>query len=125
MFEYLYYKLYQASLKSSLKDIPQILAPVYFGGLIGINLSVVYLFLVKIDVLPYLITNVKQGGWLNAILIVLSIIYFREKRRNAIIEKYSKESNTKRIKGNIAVAIYVTLSLLLIFAVAFFRPGKL
>lgn len=55
----------------------------------------------------------------------VAYIYYNKNRTDALIEKYIKESNSKRIKGNIIVSIYVAISFLSIFAVAFFRPGKL
>jgi hypothetical protein len=125
MFNYLYYKLYRASLKSSLKDVPHILAPIYFGGLISINILVIYLFLVKIDVLPFLFTNKKQGGIFTALMIVLAMLYYRKAKRTTLIDKYFQESNKERKRGNAMVAVYVVVSFILIFAVAFFRPGKL
>jgi uncharacterized membrane protein YkvI len=125
MFDYLYYKLYQASLKSSLKEVPHILAPVYFGGLISVNILVIYLFLVKIDALPFLFTDKRQGGVLTALIIVLTMLYYRKAKRTTLIDKYSQEDERERKRGNAIVAIYVAVSFLLIFAVAFFRPGKL
>jgi hypothetical protein len=106
------------------KDIPTIAAGAWFGGLISANLLVIYLFLVKINALPYLFRNPKQGGWFCALIIALAILYYRKGERESIIEKYSQESNKERKNGNAIVAVYVTLSFLLIFAVAFFRPGK-
>jgi hypothetical protein len=44
MFNYLYYKLYQASLRSSLRDIPEFMASVSFGGLISANILVISAF---------------------------------------------------------------------------------
>jgi hypothetical protein len=125
MIDYLYYKLYQATLKGSLRDIPQFIAPVYFAGLISINILVVYVFFVKIDILPYIFRNAKQAGWLVGLLIVLSLLYFGKVKREAILQKYSNEDREKRIRGNIIVAIYVALSFLLIYVIALFRPGKL
>jgi hypothetical protein len=125
MFDYLYYKLYRASLLSSLRDIPHILAPVYFGGLVSVNILVIYLFLVKIDALPFLFTDTKQGGMLTALMIVLAMLYYRKAKRTTLIDKYSLESNKERKRGNAIVAAYVVISFLLIFAVAFFEPGKL
>jgi multisubunit Na+/H+ antiporter MnhB subunit len=125
MFSYLYYKLYQAALKSSVKDIPNIAAGAWFGGLIAANLLVLYLFLVKINILPYLFRNSKQGGWFFALFIVLAMLYYGKDKRESILEKYSQESNKERKNGNAIVAVYVSLSFLLIFAVAFFRQGKL
>jgi hypothetical protein len=125
MFNYLYYKLFQAALKSSLKSIPNIAASAWFGGLIGINIMVINAFLAKIHIGHFLFTNPKLGGLLVAILIALPIMYYSKNKRESIIEKYSQESEKERKKGNAIVAAYVALSFLLIFAVPFFRPGKL
>jgi hypothetical protein len=125
MFNYLYYKLYQASLKSSLKDVPHILASVYFGGLLSINILVIYIFLVKINFVPFFLTDKKQGGMFTALMIILTMLYYGKTKRTTLIDKYSSENNTERKSGNAIVTIYVVVSFILIFAVAFFRPGKL
>jgi len=125
MFNYLYYKLYQASLKSSLRDIPEFLAPVFLGGLVSANILVISAFLAKIDVIPFLFSSKEKGGAFSLALIVLAMFYYRKERYRPIIKKYSQENDKERIRGNVIVAIYVALSFLLIFAVAFFKPGKL
>ena len=125
MLRYLYYKIYKATLKGSLKDIPHIAAPIYLGGLIGINILVVYLFLVKIDVVPYVLKKAGFGGVFIAIMIAAAMLYFNKERRELILEKYSDEQEVTRKWGNRIVVIYVVLSFLLIFVVGFFRPGKL
>ena len=125
MLNYFYYKLYQAVLKGSLKDIPEFIAPVFLSGLIGINIIVVHIFLVKINLMPYLFTEDKQGGIFITVLIILGLFYFKKAKRVSIINKYSSESNSQRIKGNVIVSVYVLLSFLLIFLVAFFKPGYL
>jgi len=123
--DYLYYKLYQASLKSSLRDIPEFMTAVSFGGLLSANLLVISAFLAKLDLLPFLFSNKAQAGGFAFITIVFTMIYYRKERYKAIIVKYSQENNKDRIRGNIIVSVYVALSFLLIFAVAFFKPGKL
>jgi hypothetical protein len=75
MFDYLYYKLYQASLKSSLDDIPEFLAPIYLGGLISANILAISAFLAKIDVLPFLFSSKEQGGVFALITIILIMFY--------------------------------------------------
>jgi hypothetical protein len=125
MLNYLYYKLYRAALKSSVKDIPGIAAGAWFGGLIAVNILVISEFLSKTISLPFIFTNPKQGGWFTGILIVLAMLYYKKDKREFILEKYSRESNEERKRGNAIVAVYVALSFLLIFAVAFFKPGKL
>lgn len=119
MLNYLYYKLYQASLKSSLRSIPEFLAPVFLGGLISANILVISAFFAKLDVLPFLFANSKQGGIFSFLLIILSVVYYREERYKVILKKYSKESEKERVKGNVIVALYVTISFVSIFAVAF------
>lgn len=53
------------------------------------------------------------------------MVYYNKVRYKQILTKYSQESEKERIKGNIIVALYVIISFLLIFLVAFFRPEKL
>jgi hypothetical protein len=125
MFDYLYYKLYKASLKSSLGDIPEFLSSVFLGGLISANILVISAFLDKINVFPFIFSSSKGAGLFYLILIILMMFIYKEKRRKAILKKYSQETNKERIKGNVIVITYVIISFLLIFGVAFFRPGKL
>jgi len=125
MFNYLYYKLYQASLKSSLRDIPEFLAPVFLGGLISINILVLSAFLAKLDIVPFLFRNHIHGGIFTFVVIVLTMLYYRKECYQPILKKYSQEGENERVRGNIIVAVYVAISFLSIFAIAFFRPGKL
>lgn len=122
---YLYYKLYQAVLKGSLRDIPRIATPVFLGGLISVNLIVINAFLAKFDIISFFFSNKKYAGIFAAILIFLAFIYYGDIKTNHLLEKYSQENNKERIRGNVIVSIYVAVSFLSIFAVAFFRPGKL
>lgn len=124
MINYLYYKLYQASLKSSLKAIPQILAPLFLAGLISINFLVINAFLAKLNLLPYLFLNVAYATSFVVILISILLIYFNKTRYEAILQRFSQEDRRRRIIGNIAVGLYVSVSLLSIFAVAFFKPNE-
>src|SRR4030095_3661518 len=125
MIDYLYYKLYNAFLKSSLKDIPNLTASASLGGLLGLNIIVINAFLAKMGLCPFLFKSSKLGGWLNAALILLALLYFTGKRRELIFKKYTHESEASRKKGNAIVWVYVILSVALIFAVAFYKPGKL
>lgn len=125
MFNYLYYKLYKASLKSSLRDIPAFMTAVSFGGLISANVLVISAFLAKLDILPFLFSSKEQASGFAFAIIVVTMLYYRKERYRPIIKKYSQENDKERIRGNVIVAIYVALSFLLIFAVAFFKPGKL
>jgi hypothetical protein len=125
MFDYLYYKLYKATLKGSLRDIPQFVTPVFLAGLVSVNLLVINALLAKIDVMPFLSSNRMRAVALTIVLSVLAFVYFKGERSNRLLKKYAAESKSQRIRGNVIVSIYVAVSVLSIFAVGFFRPGKL
>ncbi len=124
MFHYLYYKLYQATLKGSLNDIAEYTSSIYFGALISLNIFVIVGFLGKLELMSFPFSNKYEVGILMVICILFSLIYFLYKKRYKIIaEKYLKEDRKKRVRGNIIVSVYVVISFLAIFAVAFFRPN--
>jgi hypothetical protein len=126
MFNYLYYKLYRAAKHSSLHSTAEFTATIFLGGLIGANILVIGAFFVKMDMLNIFFRNKFQAGACSFLCIVIaSVYYLSNKRYKPIIKKYSQESNRARVRGNIIVSVYVALSFLLIFAVAFFKPGKL
>jgi len=120
MLNYLYYKLYRASLKSSLKDIPEFMTAVSFGGLININIMILNILLSKLNITSYIFSNSTEVGVFAFTSIALSMLYFNKKRIKWILEKYSQESNKQRIRGNVFVTIYVGISFLLIFLVPLF-----
>src|SRR5690554_2646957 len=120
MLNYLYYKLYRASLKSSLKDIPEFMTAVSFGGLININIMILNILLSKLNITSYIFSNSTEVGVFAFTSIALSMLYFNKKRFKWILEKYSQESNKQRIRGNVFVTIYVGISFLLIFLVPLF-----
>lgn len=123
MFNYLYYKLYRAAMLSSLRDTAEFTATIFWGGLIGANLFVINGFLAKINIMPFLFSNKYQAGFFGFVCILLTSVYYMGKKRyKLIIEKYSQENDKARIKGNAILAIYVAVSFLSIFAVAFYRP---
>lgn len=125
MLNYLYYKLYRASLKSSLKDIPEFMTAVSFGGLININIMILNILLSKLNITSYIFSNSIEVGVFAFTSIALSMLYFNKKRIKWILEKYSQESNKQRIRGNVFVAIYVGISFLFIFLVPLFKPGEI
>ena len=124
--DYLYYKLYKAAEKSSLRDISEFIAAVFLGGLLSCNTLVASALLAKFDILPFLFPNSGTAGTFAFLLIVaVGIIYASKKRYRKVIKRYSSEPNEQRIRGNIIVGVYVAISYLAIFAVAFFKPGEL
>ncbi len=123
--DYIYYKFFQAALKSSVKDIPHVAASAWLGGIIAANIFVVVGFLAKITETSLIFSSPQQGGWMAAVLIVIALLYYGKDRRDMALKKYSDETNRQRVKGNVIVSVYVGLSFLLIFAVAFFKPWYL
>lgn len=120
MIDYLYYKLYRATLRSSVRDIAEYVAPVYLGGAISTNLLVLNGFLARLNIIPFFLKSGMQGGIFVLILIAVTFFYYRAKYKK-IVAKYWNETKSERIKGNIVVSVYIGVSFLLIFAVAFFR----
>ena len=123
MINYLYYKLYRSYSKKNLGSTPEFLSAGVLTCLLFINLLVVNAFLAKFNFIPFLISSSVQGGIYIMILLLIILFIFRTNRRDAIIKKYSQESQTESARGNILVIVYVILTILMIFVVAFFRPG--
>ena len=126
VFDYLFYKLYRAAKKSSIKEISVWAATVFTGALIGINITVLSAFLAKFDIAPFILSSKKHAAWFMVAIIFVSIAFFLLKERyKTVVERYSTETERSRIRGNVIVWTYVILSFLMIFVVAFFRPGKI
>jgi hypothetical protein len=123
MIDYLYYKIYK-SYENKSGHLAETYAPIFSGGLIGLNILVINIFLAKINILPLFFSN-KRGGILVLICGLIALFYYRKKRKEIVFNKYSLETNKERIRGNVIVLLYIALSIASIFAVAFFRPGYL
>ncbi|MBS7563796.1 hypothetical protein KHS38_05220 [Mucilaginibacter sp. Bleaf8] len=120
MIDYFYYKLYCAVKKSSLHDTAAFTASMFMGGLLGANIFVISGFLAKENILPFMFSNKNQAAFFGIIFIIISsIFYLSQSRYKSILRKYSSESNSIRIKGNLLVMLYVVISFLLIFLVAY------
>jgi hypothetical protein len=122
MINYLYYKLYRATLKGSLHDVAEIAVPAYMGCLFTVNIIVFNAFLSKIFNVHYFFTNVKVAIILCVVLIILIKVFYPKRKVQLIKERYSNENGHR---GTLIVWLYVLLSFLSIFAIAFFKPGQL
>lgn len=124
--DYLYYKIYRANLIGSAKNIAQFVAPIYLSGLILINIFVLGAFLRKIDLLPFFFRDKRQIiAFLIFLFVISNFLFLYKKRYKKIISKFERESEHDRKRGNLIVWLYTIISFLLIFAVAFYKPGKL
>lgn len=126
MFEYLFYKLYRAVQLSSLADTAEFTASIFFGGLIAVNIFVINALLSNVHITEFFLKTGEQAGLFGFLCILFSCFYFLSKiRYRKILTKFSKEADVQRVRGNVIVAVYVAISFLSIFAVAFFKPGKI
>jgi hypothetical protein len=123
---YLYYKLYKAYLKSSLSDTAEFSAAVLTGTLIGLNLMTVYFLLAKIEMCPSIATNRYEGAAMVLTCSLISALYFLTgKRSQFIINRYTNEIDSVRIRGNIIIGLYVFLTFLSVVVVANYRAGHI
>lgn len=126
VFDYLYYKLYRATLFGSLKDIAAFATTCYFSLLLFLNLFVVGAFLRKVDLLPFFPKGKVQVAIFICLLIALNYFLFvHSGRYKQIIKHHEQETESNRKTGNLIVWLYVLVSVALIFIVAFYKPGKL
>jgi hypothetical protein len=126
VFDYLFYKIYRATLLGSLKDIAAFATTCYFSLLIFINIYVAAAFLKKIDLIPFFVTRKIQLGILICLFIAINYFFFiHSGRYKQIIMNYEQEVESRRKRGNLIVWVYVLVSFLMIFAIAFYKPGKL
>ena len=126
LLDYLYYKLYRANQIGSGKDIAEFSASILLSGLLFSNILVTGAYLRKIDLLPFFFQGKKQVIIFIVLLFIVSNFYFFYNGRfKKIISKYEIENEAQRKRGNLIVWLYVIISFLLIFVVAFYKPGKL
>lgn len=117
MINYLYYKLYRAALKGSLKEIPRLAGAITVGILININLLTLNGILARFDIVTFLYSTKRIAAFIALSIMILMIVYFNKNRSKAIIDQYSSESRRQRIIGSILVIGYILLSLALLFLV--------
>jgi hypothetical protein len=126
LIEYYYYRLFTYFEKSSVKEISRFSAAVFVGVTISINLIIINALLAKLEILPFLLKSKSHAVIFIFSTIVLSSLYFLINNKcNDLIKKYSTENFEERKRGNLLVVSYIIVSFLLIFLVAFFKPGKL
>ena len=82
-------------------------------------------FFSKLNFGPFLFTNKFYSFALMLIFLASFLMYYKKSKRDLIFCKYSKETRRECKQGNIAVISYICLTILVFFAVGFFRPGYL
>jgi predicted histidine transporter YuiF (NhaC family) len=123
MINYLYYRIYKYYDRKSL-GIPVIYGAIFSGGLIALNIIVLNSFLAKLNFVPYLFSN-HLAGIFGIFCAFIAFLYYGKNKRDELITKYSTETNKQKLKRTIIIIVYATLSIILIFTIAFFKPGYL
>ena len=123
--DYLYYKLYRATLVGSLKEVAKWAAVCYFCLLLFLNFMMVLSFLRKIDLIPSFPISKMEWKVLFLTFLVFGYFLFIYKNRfKKIIFRYEQEDEVKRKSGNLRVWIFLLITIVLVFTVPFFKPGK-
>ena len=118
MIKYLYYKVYTFILKTSNKEIPKFASATIISLLIWINLFSINGFLAKIRIIPFYLGSLEDIPFYLLFGISTGLIYYYfNVRVTKIIEKYSQESDYKRMEGNLFVIFYIVLSFIITFVI--------
>lgn len=124
--DYLFYKVYRATLKGAMNDVAEFAATVYVAGLLFMNILALGAFLKKTKLLPIFFQGTGEVVWFILILIATSFLYFfSTKRYKTIVAEFESENEKQRKKGNIIIWIYLIVSIALVFAVALYKSGVL
>ena len=120
--DYMWYKLYRASLKSSLSKPRGLLASIVLSVIIFSNIIVLNAFFSKIDIFPFVFHQIEWILIIQIVLFAIIFFYYKGRRILLIIKKYRVETRLHHILGSISVILYVCLSFLLIVLVSLYKP---
>jgi hypothetical protein len=126
MIDYLFFKFFKAAQKSSISDIAEFASAVWLAGTIGINIMNLGVLLAKIDITPFFLPDNTSVIIFFLVLMGLSLLYFfYQKKYEKIINKYSSESNKRRVPANTFAIVYLMITFIGLIVVALFKPGYL
>jgi hypothetical protein len=123
--EYLFYRLWQLLIGKSEEDMPPFAAMMIFSMLFLFNFITIELLLYhfcNIGYTPKDRDGVIHYSFIPITSIFIFNIFYLFRRRNKIKRKYKNESKLKKIVGNIIVATYSILSLILFFYIGSTYP---
>jgi hypothetical protein len=126
IFDYLYYKIYRASLLGSTQDIAGFVARLYLAGLIFLNCCAISIFLRKLNLSPLLVRNkMEVGVAMTCLFAITNFLFLYKNRYKRIISKYEQEDIHQRKKGNLGVWLYVIISFIFLTASVYYKQGQL
>jgi hypothetical protein len=123
IFNYLWYNLYRAERKSSLKNIPYFLSGGILGCLISLNLMTINGLLAKLDLVPDIYSSLKTTVIIHGLTIILVMLYYRGNRAKKIIVKYDNWEKKERRKGTWLTIMFIMLSFIFMFIMVNYKPG--
>jgi len=126
IFDYFFFKFYNGILKSSL-DFPRFGASLTFGLLVNVNIFEINMVLAKLDIFPFIYPDNKPILYMSTPIIAAVIFLLYNKNRiEAIKSKFSKdEFKPMKRKLNFAFVLYLVLSILAVYIIAWWKPGYL
>jgi hypothetical protein len=112
MIHYLYYKLYRVHLKSSYWDIADKASAMTLAGLLYLNVQGLLSVLIAMRCIQMWPDEHWDSFVILAVMMFLSLTYFRSSRVDTIVATYSDETEAQRKRGNIALAMYVAITII-------------
>ncbi|MGQ1910793.1 hypothetical protein ACT3CE_13515 [Marinifilum sp. RC60d5] len=120
--DYIFYKLYRVSQRSSIPEIAGLLAELIFTICLSFNVLSFIVLLNKMSIIEYYPSKSSFILISVGIFIITSMLFFINSRYKHIVEKYKIESDMARSIGNLFVGVYVVLSFAFLLVIAFYRP---
>ena len=110
---YIWYKLYRASLKSTLSKPRGLLASIVLSVILFSNIIVFNAFISKIDLFPFVFHQIKKLiPIIQIVLFAVIYLYYSGKRFLMIIKKYRVETKKHRIiQGEKGIGRFAILKL--------------
>jgi len=123
MIDYLFYKLFRASQRSSVPEIAGLLAEMFLTICLSFNFLAIVALLKKTNVINYFPTKNDFIYISIGIFMLTCLLHFFKFRYKRIIEKYQNEDYTSKVRGNLIVTLYVIFSFAFLLGIAFYKPG--
>ena len=109
VFDFLYYRLYRAFLKTTAKDVAEYVACLWLAGLLAINVIVITkkTGFKPLEIMPPKVWSVL---FIVPMFILFYFLFLRGKRYLQIIDRYKDETKQQRMRGNLILIAYVVVT---------------
>ena len=113
IYKYIYFGIYKLLLKTSAKEVAEIIASVWLSILVGMN----FIFIIKclgIEVREFLSLKVYFSLLYGILILINLYVFIWKKKYKTIIEHYSTEKTNRKNIRLIVTLCYIILSFLTI-----------